>query len=84
MDLSGDETTSQLQATIISVTSTGDTTTSIVVPHHPITCKTGSLYYEEDGTFKCDHAEVPPDDLRTEQGIRHSLALLLIELAMKL
>lgn len=83
MDLSGSESGSQLQATIISITSAG-TDSPIVVPHHPITCRTGSLYYEEDGAFKCDHAEVAPGDLRTEQGIRHSVALLIIELAMKL
>lgn len=77
------EVASQLQATLISATSPGNDAV-IVVPHHPITCRTGSLYYEEDGAFKCDHAEVPSGDLRTNQSIRHSMALLLIELAMEL
>ncbi len=49
-------------------------------PHHPITC-TSKLFYEEDGTFGCEHTSVPPDDLRTGECVRHSVAILLLELA---
>lgn len=70
----------QLQSTIAAATATGDTE---VHPHHPITC-TSKIYYEEDGTFRCEHASAPPDNVRTQQCLTHSLALLLIELAMKM
>lgn len=69
-----------LQSTISAATSTGQPDIS---PHHPITCA-GNIYYDDDGTFRCDHAEAPPDNTRTNQCVTHSLALLIIELAMKL
>lgn len=68
----------QLQSTISAATSNG---LSDVSPHHPITCQS-RLYYDEDGTFRCDHASAPPDNERTNQCITHSIAILLIELAM--
>lgn len=49
--------------------------------HHPITC-TGTLAYHDDGTFACEHAVAPADDPRTRYCLDHSLALLLIELAV--
>jgi hypothetical protein len=52
-------------------------------PHHPITCQSG-LRYEEDGTFSCEHTSVPAGDVRTQFCIDHSMAVLLIELAMGL
>lgn len=70
----------QLQSTIAAATATG---ASDVYPHHPIVCS-DKIYYEEDGTFRCEHASAPPDNVRTQQCVTHSLALLLIELAMKL
>lgn len=54
-----------------------------VAPHHPITCGS-ELRYEEDGSFACEHASVPPTDLRTRFCIDHSVALLLIELSRQL
>ena len=71
---------SQLQSTISSATSTGGPD---IQPHHPITCP-GNIYYDEDGTFRCDHAIAPPDNTRSNQCVTHSMALLLIELAMKM
>lgn len=71
---------SQLQSTISAATSTGD---SSIHPHHPITC-TGHLAYDDDGTFRCDHATAPPDNVRTQQCVTHSIALLIVELGMKL
>lgn len=52
-------------------------------PHHPITC-TSKLYYEENDSFRCDHSEAAPNDNRTKQALNHSIAFLLIELAMSL
>lgn len=52
-------------------------------PHHPITCS-GELFYYDDGSFSCEHAKAPADDLRTQQSVTHSIAILLIELAMEL
>ena len=76
----GGESASHLQSTIAAATASGDVG---IVPHHPIVCG-GKIYYEEDGTFRCEHASAPPDNVRTQQCITHSLALLLIELAMKM
>ena len=53
------------------------------IPHHPITCP-GPLEYTEDGTFSCEHAEVPNGDVRTQFCLDHSIALLLIELSKAL
>ena len=52
-------------------------------PHHPITCAS-SLRYEDDGTFACGHASVPPGDARTQSCIDHTIALLLLELVQEL
>lgn len=52
-------------------------------PHHPITCAT-KLRLEEDGTFSCEHATVPPGDVRTQLCLDHTVALLLIELSQSL
>ncbi|MGH9042635.1 MAG: hypothetical protein ACRDZ3_20665 [Acidimicrobiia bacterium] len=54
-----------------------------VRPHHPITCPT-ELRLEEDGTFSCEHATVPPGDTRTQLCLDHTVALLLIELSQSL
>lgn len=54
-----------------------------VSPHHPITCVT-ELWFEEDNTFRCEHASAPSDDVRTQFCVDHSVALLLIELARAL
>ncbi len=68
-----------LQSTISAATSgVGDS----IVPHHPICCATGSLYYDEDRTFSCDHAAVPPDDPRTQSALNHSMVLLILEPAI--
>lgn len=53
------------------------------IPHHPITC-TGIMALHEDGRFECEHAVVPPGDIRTQQCLDHSVAILLIELAQRL
>jgi hypothetical protein len=50
-------------------------------PHHPITC-TGELAFHEDGRFACEHGAVPPGDERTVYCLQHSIALLLIEVAV--
>lgn len=69
-----------LQATLSA--SSAMTDPSPPAPHHPITCTT-NLRFDEDGTFSCEHASVPPDDLRTRHCIDHSVALLLIETAVQ-
>jgi hypothetical protein len=54
-----------------------------VRPHHPITCPS-RLQLDEDGTFSCEHASVPPGDVRTQLCLDHTVALLLIELSQSL
>ncbi len=71
-----------LQATL-SASSAMSPPEGISIPHHPITC-TSPLHYEDDGTFGCEHATVPPGDVRTQFCIDHSIALLLIELCRAL
>ena len=71
-----------LQATLSSCSASGDEAT-VVRPHHPITC-TSELRLEPDGSLLCDHAAAPADDQRTRACVNHSLALLLIELALNL
>lgn len=67
----------QLQSTCSAATS-GVGQLPVGVPHHPITC-TSKLYYEEDGTFACEHGAVPPGDPRTQSCLIHSLAILIVE-----
>lgn len=52
------------------------------MPHHPITCST-TLRFHDDGSLECDHATAKPDDIRTQHCVNHTVALLLIELAVK-
>lgn len=73
-------TSHQLQSTVSAATSGVPTEPGVI--HHPITC-TSKLYYEEDGRFACEHAEVSPDDARTQACLHHSMALLVIELALE-
>ena len=72
-----------LQATLSSSSALGNDTATGVRPHHPITCNS-TLRLEPDGSLACDHAEAPGDDQRTRVCVNHSLALLLIELALDL
>lgn len=53
-----------------------------VVPHHPITCLS-KLYYNEDGSFGCEHVTVPSDDARTHRALNHSIACLILEEAVR-
>ena len=70
----------KLQATLSSSSSgTGEA----VVPHHPITCN-GDLRLEQDGRLCCTHSQTPPDDIRTQFCIDHSISLLLMELSADL
>jgi hypothetical protein len=69
----------QLQSTISASTSADG---GQYIPHHPITC-TSKLFFEEDGSFGCEHTVVPPDDPRTAACLRHSIALMIIELAFE-
>jgi len=70
----------KLQATLSSSSSgTGDP----VSPHHPITCNS-ALRLETDGRLSCEHSAAPPDDIRTQFCIDHSISLLLMELSAEL
>jgi len=75
--------TTNLQATLSSASATGDEAATSVRPHHPITC-TSALRLEPDGSLVCDHAAAPAGDQRTRSCLNHSLALLLMELALEL
>jgi hypothetical protein len=70
----------KLQATLSSSSSgTGE----VLTPHHPITCN-GDLRFEVDGSLACNHSAAPPDDIRTQFCIDHSISLLLMELSAEL
>lgn len=52
-------------------------------PHHPITC-TGELEFDtEAGEFRCPHLGVPIGEERTVYALQHSMAILIIELAVR-
>ncbi|HET7110219.1 MAG TPA: hypothetical protein VFI41_05065 [Gemmatimonadales bacterium] len=70
-----------LQATL-SASSAGSEGAPIA-PHHPIT-RAGELEWDfEAGEFRCPHAGVPVNEQRTSHCLDHSIALLLIEEAVK-
>lgn len=69
-----------LQATLAASSPTAELTTG---PHHPINCGDSLLWLMEDGSFGCDHGAVPAGDPRTQYCIDHSIAILLIELAVE-
>lgn len=71
-----------LQATISAATS-GTEGQVTVLPHHPLTCTAG-LFFDEEGELYCDHAKAPHGDKRTQAGLNHSVAILILELASKL
>lgn len=50
----------------------------VVLPHHPINC-IGELAYDGE-TFSCPHAKVV-DDARTKSAVRHSIAMLILQIA---
>ena len=68
-----------LQATL---SASSATTAPAPVPHHPITCASNLRFDPDAGVLECEHAATEPGDLRTRQCIEHSLAILLIELAV--
>jgi hypothetical protein len=68
-----------LQATL----ATGSATSELMRPHHPILCRS-TLSLADDGALSCGHATAGPGDRRTQACIDHSVALLIIELAMDL
>lgn len=68
-----------LQATLSASSAMGG---EVVNPHHPITCTSPLEVDFEAGEFRCQHAGVPLGELRTQYCVDHSIALLLIELAV--
>jgi len=79
----GQERQVNLQATLSTSSAVGNEEAAMVRPHHPITCAS-DLRFEPDGTLTCEHATAPSDDQRTLVCVNHSLALLLMELALEL
>lgn len=69
-----------LQATL-SASSAG-TESADVRPHHPITCTEELALDIGAGEFRCPHCAVKVDEERTVYCVQHSIALLLIELAV--
>ena len=69
-----------LQANLSAMTSMGP---HVYVPHHPITCTLGELFFHEDGRFECEHAEAPPGDERTQAALDSTVAILLFEMLAK-
>lgn len=65
-----------LQATLSAATAMG---LSHVVPHHPITCQ-GELGLHDDGSLECEHVRTGAGDVRTQDALAASVAILLFEL----
>ena len=78
---SNNVTLNNLQATLSAATS--DSSNPMIVPHHPIQCS-AKLYFNDDNSFSCEHATAAPDDPRTQKCLIHTIALLIIEEALKL
>ena len=70
-----------LQATIAAATS--EAGVEPTAPHHPITCQ-GKLCFNADNSFGCEHVTVDPNDYRTKQALTHSIAILILEEAVRL
>lgn len=66
-----------LQATLSAASSDS---IPFIGPHHPISCISGTLGLDEDGTMWCEHAQAGPDVLRNQTILDASIAILLIEL----
>lgn len=73
------DTSVNLQSTVSSATADGSLAGTINGPHHPITCGVGELYYDEDGTMRCDHSSAPPDNPRNQAILDASMAILLFQ-----
>lgn len=54
-----------------------------VLPHHPITC-TDELCFDGENRLSCPHAKTETDDARMLSAIRHSIAVAIIEEAVRL
>lgn len=52
-------------------------------PHYPMTCTGEVLRLEEDGSLSCEHSVAHPDHPRNQAVIDASVAILLIELAVR-
>lgn len=70
-----------LQATVSAATAMASSESYVGLKglHHPITCGTEIALYE-DGSMRCDHATSSPDNLRNQDCINASIAILLFEL----
>lgn len=72
-----------MTANFQSILSQSTANSTAYTPHHPITCVGERLYLTTDGSFGCEHAEVPPDDERTMACLNHSVAFLLFEMLVE-
>lgn len=68
-----------LQATLSASSSSAHS--EVAGKHHPITCTAAELEFDEDG-LRCPHASAPAGDQRTQDCVDHSVAILLIEMAV--
>lgn len=70
-----------------SILSQGSSESSLVSeysgPHYPICCTGEIIRLHEDGTLSCEHSSAGPDHPRNQVVIDASVAILLIELAVK-
>ena len=64
-----------LQATLAAASAMGEP----CVPHHPISCANGELRLHDDGSMECGHHRTDPGDLRTQDCVQASVAILLFE-----
>lgn len=72
-----------------SVLSQGSSELSLVAidqlsgSHYPMTCTGEVLRLEEDGTLACEHSVATPGHPRNQAVIDASIAILIIELAVR-
>lgn len=74
--------TVNLQGTLAAASAAGDSPT--IRPHHPISCSGPWLELDGENRLSCPHAETEAGDRRVESALRHSIAILIIELASAL
>lgn len=70
-----------LQATVSAATAMASSEPQVGLKgyHHPITCGS-NIALDEDGSMRCEHATASSDNLRNQDAINASIAILLFEL----
>lgn len=68
-----------LQATLSSGTADTSLAGEVKGPHHPITCSTGDLFFDDDNTMRCDHSSAPANNPRNQAILDASISILIFQ-----